>query len=194
MKSKFLLILFVAVASFTACIKNDRVLWEGTVAEIDANTWNANAAGLTYAILTRKPADGRPSGTSDSTLRRWPQTIRLRINLVGAQSAQARTVGYEIFNSPITTVSMPATITGQTPSAAAATLNVINAVPGTHYTALSGTVTIPANSSFGYIDIQILRPAATAGTAAFIGIRLTDAGDIKPSQNYKEIGLVIDQR
>ena len=194
MKRKFLIILLAAVGAFTGCIENDRVLFEGTQVELDPAAWNANAAGLTYPILTRKPIDGRAAATTDSTIRRYPQTIRVRVNLIGAQSNQARTVGYEVFASPITTVSMPATATGQTPAAAAGTLTVTNAVAGTHYTALSGTVTIPANSSFGYIDIQILRPAATANSAVFLGIRLNDGGDLDPATNYNSVGIIIDQR
>jgi hypothetical protein len=102
-------------------------------------------------------------------------------------------VGYKIITSPITTIAFPATITGQTPTRAAATLPVTDAVAGTHYTALSGKVTIPANSSFGFISIDILEAAATT-TAKFIGIELDETGTIKPSVNYSKLGLVIDQR
>lgn len=188
-----------------ACIKNELTTWTGAQAEIDQTTWNANAAGLTYPILTRVPAANRAltTGCPDSTLRRYPQTIRLRINLVGPQSGSPQTVLYETFTTPIATVAFPATIganaglgcpSAQSPAAAAATLTVTDAVAGTHYTALSGTATIPANSSFGYIDIPILNPGATAASGRFLGIRLKDGGSLKVSTNYKEIGLVIDQR
>jgi len=59
---------------------------------------------------------------------------------------------------------------------------------------LSGKVTIPANSSFGYIDITILNPGPTAGQARFIGIQLDSTGTVLPSPNYNKVGLVIDQR
>ena len=205
MKRIFPIITILAAFSITGCVKNDAVLFEGTQVELDAATWNANAAGLTYPILTRIPAFNRAlsSACPDSTLRRYPQTIRIRINLVGAQSNQDQAVSYEIFTSPITTVAFPVTIpanaglgcpTAQTPSAPAATLNVTDAVAGTHFTALSGTATIPANSSFGYIDVPILNAGPTAGTARFLGIRLKDNGNLKASTNYKEVGLAIDQR
>ena len=205
MKRIYFILIIIGAISFNGCIKNDPVIFKGTVVELDAAIWNANGAGLTYPILTRVPAANRAltNACPDSTLRRYPQTIKVRINLVGAQSTKDIPVTYEVFGSPITTVAFPATIaanaglgcpTAQTPSAAAATLTVSDAVAGTHYAALSGTVTIPPNSSFGYIDIQILNPGPTAGTARFIGIRLKDNENVKVSANYKEAGFVIDQR
>jgi hypothetical protein len=180
---------------FTSCIKNDPVIVSGSVAEFDATALNANAAGLTYPIIGRNPGYGRVANTTDSTLRRYAQTIRLRVNLVGPQSGSDQTVGYTLFTaSPITTFAMPATITAQTPAAAAATLNVSLAAAGTDFTALSGTLTIPKNSSFGYLDLPILAKAATAGEGRFIGITLNNAGSIKASVNYSQLGLVIDQR
>ena len=180
---------------FTSCIKNDPVIVSGSVAEFDATALNSNAAGLTYPILGRNPGYGRVANTTDSTLRRYAQTIRLRVNLVGPQSSKDETVGYTLFTtSPITTFSMPATITAQTPAAAAATLNVSLAVAGTDFTALSGTLTIPKNSSFGYLDLPILAKTATAGEGRFLGITLNNAGSIKASVNYSQLGLVIDQR
>ncbi len=205
MKRIFSILTILTALLFSSCIKNDAVIFEGSQVELDAAAWNANAAGLTYPILPRIPAFNRALSTAcpDSTLRRYPQTIRLRINLVGAQSGQDQTVSYEVFASPVTTVAFPATIaanaglgcpTAQTPAAAAATLTVTDAVAGTHFVALSGTATIPANSSFGYIDIPILNPGPTAGAARFLGIRLKDNGNLKASTNYKEAALVIDQR
>jgi len=203
----YILILSGVIAFFAGCVKDlTGTVYNGPLlVEIDATSLNSNSTGQTYPILTRIPAVGRPLTIAcpDSTLRRYPQTIRVRVNLVGAQSSKDIPVTYEVFGSPITTIAFPATIaanamlgcpTAQIPSAAAATLTVSDAVAGTHFTALSGTVVIPANSSFGFIDIQILNPGTTAGTAKFLGIRLKDNESIKVSVNYKQIGLVIDQR
>ena len=192
---KLLSIIAIAVTLLiSGCIKNDQVIWQGKQAEVDATAYNANAAGLTYPIIGRIPGYGRVANTTDSTLRRLSRTVRLRINLVGAQSAKDETVGYELFTSPITTFAMPATISGQTPAASATTLAVTDAVSGTHFTALSGTMTIPANSSFGYIDLPVLATAATPGVGKFVGLRLNDNGSVKASVNYSQLGLVIDQR
>lgn len=193
-KINLFIVIFLTLVSFSSCIKNNPVILNSRVAEFDATALNSNAAGLTYPILGRIPGYGRVANTLDSSLRRYQQTVKLRVNLVGPQSSQNETVGYEIFTSPISTFSMPATISGQTPSAAAATLTVTDAVAGTHFTALSGTLTIPANSSFGYLDLPVLNPGPTAGSGRFIGLRLNDNGTIKASFNYRELGLVIDQR
>jgi hypothetical protein len=106
---------------------------------------------------------------------------------------------------PPTSISFPSTITAntangcptaQTPAASGGTLAVSDAVAGTHYNITSGAnkVTIPAKSSFGFIDIQIINSAPMAGQARFIGIELDESGTLIPSFNYKQLGLVIDQR
>lgn len=208
MKKIFSIIVLISLFVVNGCIKNDPVIFQDQLAEFDATSWNANAAGLNYPILGRIPAYGRVSTTNDSTLRRFAQTVRLRINLNGPQSPKSETVGYELFTSPVTTFAMPATAScspanfpatcpvawTQTPTAAAATLTVKDAVAGTHFVALSGLVTIPANSSFGFIDLQIVNPGATAGEGRFIGLKLNNSGSLKASENYSRLGLVIDQR
>lgn len=154
-----------------SCIKNEEVLYNGSVVELDAATWNANSVGVTYPILNRMPAEGRATSAafaSDSILTRRSGTVRLRVNLVGAQKSTATEVTYEV-------------------DAAAST-----AVAGTHYTALSGKTTIPANSSFGYIDIQILNPGATTGTRDLV-IRLTGGTGVDVNTNYSTVGLRISQ-
>ena len=195
---------FVAVVSLSACIKNEDVTFQNRVAEIDQTTYNANASGLTYPILTRIPAMGRAVAAicPDSVLRKFSGTMRLRINLVGPQSSKEETVGYSTFAAPVTTATIPATIlaggactTAQAPARAAAALPVITGVAGTHYTlaGAAGKITIPANSSFGYLDIQLLNGASSAN-AAFIGIRLDSTGSVLPNFNYRDIGILVDQR
>lgn len=195
MNKAFSLILIISFFSLVGCIKNPEKLYAGQVAEFDATTWNSNAAGVTYPILTRVPAFNRAVSTSlDSTLRRFSGQIRVRVNLIGPTSKQEQKVAYSTFASPITTVSFPATITGQTPTTASGTLALSDAIAGTHYATLSGMVTIPADSSFGYINIQILNPGSTAAQARFLGLQLNESGTLKPSVNYSQLGLVIDQR
>lgn len=192
------IIAVIAIASCfaaTGCIKQLEKTYTGdTVVEIDATVLNATATGVTYPILTRKPRQGFQVATSDSTLRRLSGTVSFRVNLVGPQSSKEETIGYKIFSSPITSVSFPATASGQTPSQAAGTLAVSDAVAGIHYAPLSGKITIPANSSYGFIDVQILSPAATAGQARFLGIKLDSSGSVMPSPNYLQLGMLIDQR
>lgn len=204
------------------CIKQLEKQYTGpTVAEIDAAVLNSSATGLTYPIISRHPRPGIPLNTTnsstscelpqaDSTIRRISREVLLRINIIGPQSAQERTVGYRVIASPITSFAFPATVAAvttaatctnpnavfpaQSPAAAAATLTVSDAVAGTHFTALSGRVTIPANSSFGTLRIPLLPGVATAGSARYIGIQLDSTGTILPSVNLRTIGIVIDQR
>lgn len=187
-----------------SCIKQlDKTFKGEPVVEIDATPLNSVATGVTYPILTRIPPEAKPVVNSrDSSLRRYNGTVRIRVNLVGPQMSQAQTVGYKVFTaSPVATIAYTATLTaaqappaGQTPAAPAATLNVQPAIAGTHFETLSGTVTIPANSSFGYIDVVIKNNGATAGQARFLGIQLDSTGSLKPNPNYNKIGLTIDQR
>ena len=189
----------------TSCIKQIEKTFEGqTVVEIDATPLNPVASGVNYPILTRVVPENRPvSTTADSTLRRFSGTVRVRVNVVGLQASTDRTLGYKIFSSPITSIAFPATLLfssaantagRQQPPQPAATLAVQNAVAGTHYTALPGMVSIPANSSFGYIDIQVLNSGSTSGQARFLGIQLDSTGSMLPSPNYLRLGLLIDQR
>jgi hypothetical protein len=199
MKTKYSLIILVAVLFFSSCIKNEPRILREQLVEFDATSFNNNSLGfastINYPILGRIPAFGRTSSTGDSTIRRFAQTIRLRINLIGPQSSKDETVGFEIFGTPILTFNPGATGTGQTPAASGATLGIFDAVPGVDYVLpTSKALTIPANSSFGFLDLQILASPAAPGTGRFIGIRLNNTGSLKVSVNFSELGLVIDKR
>lgn len=206
MKKIFFSLTVISSILFASCIKNDPVLYQDTFAEIDAASWNANSAGVTYPnIPYRLPQNRAASAASDSTLRRLSGSTRVRINLVGPQSGQQQTVGFKIFSTPVSSFSFPATlffsnpaaIGRQVPAVDGQVLSVTDAIPGTHYNLLNvmpGKIIIPADSSFGILDIQILDPGANAGQARFIGIQLDSTGTILPMPNYNRIGLVIDQR
>lgn len=213
MKTKYLFTLITAVMLFTSgCIKNEPRIFTESLAEFDATSFNANSIGvsgaLNYPIVGRNPGYGRVQNATDSTIRRFAQTLMIRINIIGPQSAKEETVGYEEFSSPIISFSFPATATcsasnsptvcptgyTQTPAAVAATLSIATAIPGIDYAPLSGVVTIPANSSFGFLEVRILPTAAMPGAGRFIGLKLNNSGTLKVSPNYSELGLVIDKR
>jgi hypothetical protein len=224
MKNIKFLLFATLVISITSCIKQIEKQFNGNVvAEVDVAVLNTNASGVTYPIIARHPRPGIPLNTAnsttacqipqaDSTLRRIGREIQLRINLVGPQSTADRTVGYRVIQLPssITTFAFPTTVAAvttaascsnpnvvfaaQTPTAAAGTLTLSDAIAGTHYTPLSGIVTIPANSSFGTLRIPLIAGTAAAGTARYIGIQLDSTGSVLPSLNYRTVGLVIDQR
>jgi hypothetical protein len=168
MKRIFFIITILSAFTFTGCIKNDQVTFKGSQVEFDAATWNANAAGLTYPILTRVPTQGATTGSGQPLLTRTSGTIQIRVNLVGAQRSTATTFNFQV-------------VTGES-----------TAVAGTHFTAPSGTGSIPANSSFGFISLEILNPGPTSGSRVLV-LELTDNSDVKANFNYAKVGLSIAQ-
>ena len=102
--------------------------------------------------------------------------------------------GQTVASTAITSI-QTVTFRKKTPSCANYTLILTDAIEGTHFTVPTGKkILIPANSSFGYLKITILDAGATAGAARVIGLELDDSGTLKPNENYKRIGLAIDQR
>lgn len=168
MKKIFFITTMLAAITWNGCIKNDPVVYKDTKIEFDAAIWNANGAGLTYPILTRVPAQNIATGASQPSITRTSGSVQLRVNLVGAQRSTPTTFTYQVVSAEST------------------------AVAGTHYTTPSGTGTIPANSSFGIITIDILNPGATSGSKVLV-LQLIDNNDVKVSVNYAKVGLSIAQ-
>lgn len=165
-KIKIYIIALVAL-TISSCIKEGNIVYNGIELEWDAATYNANAAGVTYPILTRVAGYGRAVVTTDPTITRTSGSIKFRVNLVGAQRSSPITVNYTVLSS------------------------VTTAVAGTHYNT-SGTFTIPANSSFGEVQVDILNPGATSGMTDLV-LELVPTSDIKISANDKDLGIRIAQ-
>jgi len=167
--NRYIIILMTVFTTvFTSCMKDNEVILEGSFVEFDAATYNANGAGLTYPILTRVPRYGEPQNNADPAITRASGTIKFRINLVGPHRSTPTTVGYTVL------------ATGTT------------AVAGTHYTT-GNTVTIPANSSFAEIEVQVLNTGTSSSTARDLVLELTGASDLAPSPNEKRLGIRISQ-
>jgi len=152
----------------TGCVKNELTVFTGSVVEFDAASWNANAAGLTYPMMTRVPTFNAATPSSQPALTRAIGTVTLRVNLVGAQSS--------------TPINFDFVVAGES-----------TAVAGTHYTAATGSGTIPANSSFGTVTINILNPGVSSTTPRDLVLQLVDNSKIKASLNYAKVGLRISQ-
>lgn len=152
----------------TGCVKNELTVFTGSVVEFDAATWNANAAGLTYPMMTRVPTLNAATPTSAASLTRATGTVTLRVNLVGAQRSTPTTFNFEVASES-------------------------TAVAGTHYTALTGTGTIAPYSSFGTVTITVLNPGVSSSTPVDLVLKLTDNSSIKASVNYAKVGLRIAQ-
>lgn len=65
------------------------------------------------------------------------------------------------------------------------------AVQGVHYRMASTLVTIPANSSFVDLPIDILTGNLDASESPDLVLNIIDAGDVKISENYKSVKLQI---
>ena len=169
MRKVFSLLAITALIGLSGCIKNHLVTWTSTVVEFDAASWNTNATGLTYPIVTRVPAYGAAVNTSNSptVLTRTTAPFQLRVNLVGPQSSTDTPIAYRVVSAESTAVS------------------------GVHYSALSGSTVIPAKSSFGYITITPLNPGATSGSVTLV-LELIKS-TVNPSVNYAKVGLSIAQ-
>lgn len=87
----------------------------------------------------------------------------IRVNLVGRQKNSPVTVSYEI-------------------------LPTSTAVAGVHYQMVStGSIQIPANSSFGYIYFNVFADEINTGETWKLAIRLTDVDSgVKLSENYDQ--------
>jgi hypothetical protein len=170
MKKLALSTVVFAAALFTmvGCIKQDDFTFRGLQVEFDAAALNARTAGFEWPVLTRVPPFGMPVLNSDPIISRTSGTIRFRVNLIGAQQATAQTINYSAIAASTT------------------------AVAGTHYT-IPGTITIPANSSFGEAVVNILNPGVSSTTARNLVLEVTGNSLIQPATELNKIGLVISQ-
>jgi hypothetical protein len=167
---KIFLLAIATVSFFGSCVKNELPVFTAPVAEFDAASWNANAAGLSFPILTRVPGYGRPTAASDPLLTRTsPGIKKFRVNLVG-QQLPTETEVYVIMNSVTST-----------------------AVAGTHYRQFSQVVKIPANSSFGEVEVEVLNPGVAGAARTLELILSSGTNGIKSNPNYNRIRLSIAQ-
>ena len=164
------IIAILAITLFDSCIKNKLTVFTTPVVEFDAASWNANGAGLTYPILTRVPGYGRAASAADPSLTRLsPGVKKFRINLVGQQLATDTDV-FVVLGANTT------------------------AVAGRHFNITTGTIKIPAKSSFTEFSVEILNPGTSSTTPVDLNLTLSGgSNNVKISENYKTIGLRISQ-
>jgi hypothetical protein len=168
MRKILLSISLLSALFFGGCVKNNPVLVQDSKIEFDAAAWNSNALGQTYPILTRIPALGVATPTSAPSITRTTTSFTVRVNLVGAQRPAATDFTYSV-NSAST------------------------AVAGTHFTAPSGVGSIPANSSFGFITVNVINSGVSSATPAVLVLELTPNSNLGVSVNYAKLGLSISQ-
>ena len=93
-------------------------------------------------------------------------TISVQVNLVGAHQDADQSIAFSV--APEST-----------------------AQPEKHYHLAGGAFTIPAASSFGYIELTILDGDIPAGESVELSLILEGNDHIRPSENYKEQRYVI---
>lgn len=175
-KLSYLLMTLTVLLSLSSCIKQIEKKYEGgPVIEFDATVLNSATTPYTYHVTARTTPYGIPTTTANSTaLTRSSGSMKLRVNLVGRQFSTEQTLTYKV-------------LTNVTPATGMAL-----ATEGTHFTT-GTTFTIPANSSFGEITINILNSGASSTTPREVHLELVGNDQIKPSENYKRIGVRIAQ-
>ncbi len=186
---KISILLIVTTLTLFSCKKLEerRFIYDGPAQiEFDAASLNAITSPRTYPILTRVPGYGRvviatsvpaTGVVADPLITRTSGTIKFRVNLITAVQSKDQVISYRV-------VATEKDATG-------ADVAVTTAVSGVHYTT-GNTFTIPANSSFGEISIQVLNPGATTGSKDLV-LELVGNSEIKPSVNYSKIALRISQ-
>lgn len=188
-----------AILMATACIKQTEKTFQGNaVVEFDATVLNSVATGVNYPVLSQVPEYGKPldlqntncnSAFADPFITRTSGTVQLRVNLVGPVAKQDRAIGFRVIDVPVNSVTFR-----QTSPCSNVTLTTVGGVEGVHYSFADNKITIPADSSFGYLSINILDAGATAGEARTVGIQLDSTQSLLPSLNYRTIAIAIDQR
>ncbi len=164
-RNPYILVLFFCVLFLTSCFKTpDRTYIGAAVVEFKNHRAGFSAA-LNTSILNVT------NGVANRSVRQTIGNDTVFVQLVGAQLNQAIDVNYQV----------DATST---------------AIENTHYRfpASKGVVTIPANSSVGYLLIQTL-PGITSATEtrAIVFTLLGASNEIKPSENYKIFTYTIRQ-
>lgn len=174
---RILFFLILAIPVFLgSCIKNSPVtIGNELYVEFDATVLNTPITGQTYPVLRNVPVYGAAVvPASNPAITRASGTVKFRVNLVGAQQSTDQVIGFKAVATPV----LPA--------------GVAAAVSGTHYT-VTGTVTIPANSSFGEVTVTIVNPGVSSATPVGLVLELTGNETVKPSANYRFLGIQISQ-
>jgi hypothetical protein len=177
MKQKIIFLLAsFGVLVFSSCIKNDPVtIASNKYVEFDATVLNTPITGQVYPVLTRVPAYGASVVSSNPTISRTSGAVKFRVNLVGPQQPTDQTINYRVVATP----SLPS--------------GVSPAVAGTHYNTGTSFV-IPANSSFGEITINVVNTGVSSTTPVGLVLELLGNDAVKPSENYKFLGVQISQQ
>jgi hypothetical protein len=166
MKKIYLIFAFLGVVlSLSSCFKTPERIYTGPlVVEFKNHRAGFTTANNTAILNVSNTVTAR-------TVRQAIGTDTIYVQLVGPQSAQAVEVSYQVVGTS-------------------------TAVENTHYRfpTTRGTLTIPANSSVGYLLIQTL-PAITSATEirSVVFTLLNGSNNVGVSENYKTFTFNIRQ-
>ena len=184
MKKIFNLALLVVLAfSFTSCFKDSKVIFNGAFVEFEEAVTQPQ-----LALLEGQKIPSYPSFPV-VLVQRTAGERRMRVNLVAAQQAAAQTVTFQVDAD-----ATEAAIAALRSLSQFRTANLVPAVAGTHFTLGSnGSVTIPANSSFGDAVVNLINTPASTTPNSFGVVVFTLVGNdlLKPNTNYKRLGIRI---
>ena len=180
MRKIFFTIITLYSLFLSSCIKDDLLQFTPKVViEWDAAGINSATSPFTYRVLTRVPVFGRPEtpsgATADPLITRSMANpvVKLRVNLVGPQMATAQNFTFKAI-----------TVTPAFPN--------LLAVNPTHYTT-TGTITIPANSSYGEATINVVNTGVSSTIPREVHVELEGNAAVGASENYKKIAIRIAQ-
>ncbi len=177
-KIKINMLTLMVLFSFSSCIKQiDKKFSGDSVAEFDLAVLNPATPPYPYYVSLRVPPFGLPVTTANSPTvinRSLTTPVKLRVNLVGPQRENDEVMTYKV-------------LTDVTPTSP----NLV-AVQGTHFNT-GTTFTIPAKSSFGEIEIQILNTGTASTNPREVHLEIVGNSNIKPSENYKKAAIRIAQ-
>lgn len=169
----YLLLAPVLLASCTKEIQGDYSA--KTFVEFDANIFNAPVSPYSYTVVTRNVPFGYASATSYPLITRSSGTIKLRVNLVGRElSGKEQVITYKVIT----------TVTPTSPNALA--------VSGTHFTT-TGTVTIPGNSLFGELTINVINPGTSSTTPREVHLELEGNENVGVTGTSNKVAVRISQ-
>lgn len=175
-KNIIAVVAFTVPVLFSSCIKQlDKTIQGNPVVEFDATVLNSATTPYTYHVTTKVPTYGYPTPTAAAAITRTATTsVKLRVNLVGAQKNTDQTITYKVLTDVVPV-----------------NPNLLG-VSGTHYNTGTSFV-IPANSSFGEITINVLNSGVSSTNPREVHLELVGNESIKPSENYKRVGIRIAQ-
>ncbi|MFO7848154.1 DUF4843 domain-containing protein [Rhodohalobacter sp.] len=96
-----------------------------------------------------------------------PEIVELTVQLIGAQTGSDRTAEVAVSET--------------------------DATAGTHFELLNSEVVIPANSSFGTVEVRILADNIADGESYFAILELQDGPELEAAVNFKDMSLEIEK-